>query len=119
MNPKEADKAANFNYDTARKWKQAYKLQQKRQMVQDEYFYVPRTEVTDDLPLFLIKVQNCVDQQFMIRLILFVYTSTEFEKKFVAKVNTPYLLETQCDFWGHNHQTLLLLSLLKSISKIV
>ncbi|KAG1534428.1 hypothetical protein G6F49_012498 [Rhizopus delemar] len=29
-----------------------------------------------------------------------MFTSKEFEKKFVPKVNAPYLLETSCEFWA-------------------
>lgn len=81
--------------------------------------YVP-TEVSNDRPPILIEIQNRVDQAFMIRLIQYctraferfkvlpvvlvfvvkMFSSKEFEKKFVPKVNTPYLLETSCEFWA-------------------
>ncbi|KAG1277496.1 hypothetical protein G6F66_012278 [Rhizopus arrhizus] len=84
-----------------------------------DVLYVP-TEVSDDQPPILIEIQNSVDQAFMIRLIqyctrvyerfqvlpvvlVFVvvkFSSKEFEKKFLPKVNTPYLLETSCEFWA-------------------
>jgi hypothetical protein len=72
--------------------------------------YIPKTEVTDDLPPILIEVQNRVDQPFMTRLIhyctlvyeryeilpvvlVFVvkkFSHTAFEKRFVPKVKAPY-----------------------------
>ncbi|KAG0862805.1 hypothetical protein G6F16_012265 [Rhizopus arrhizus] len=84
-----------------------------------DVLYVP-TEVNNDQPPILIEIQNSVDQAFMIRLIqyctrvyerfqvlpvvlVFVvvkFSSKEFEKKFLPKVNTPYLLETSCEFWA-------------------
>ncbi|KAI8637098.1 hypothetical protein BD408DRAFT_486451 [Parasitella parasitica] len=84
-----------------------------------DVLYVP-AEVNNDQPPILIEIQNSVDQAFMIRLIqyctrvyerfqvlpvvlVFVvvkFSSKEFEQKFVPKVNTPYLLETACEFWA-------------------
>lgn len=85
-----------------------------------DVLYVPRNEVTRDLPPVLIEVQNQVDQRFMLRLInycanvydryevlpvvlVFVvekFSNTIFEESFVEKANAPYILETQCEHWA-------------------
>ncbi|KAI8637001.1 hypothetical protein BD408DRAFT_354547 [Parasitella parasitica] len=82
--------------------------------------YIPRNEVTRDLPPILVEVQNHVDQRFMLRLInycanvydryevlpvvlVFVvekFSNTIFEESFVEKASAPYILETQCEHWA-------------------
>jgi hypothetical protein len=85
-----------------------------------DILYIPRDEVTHDLPPILVEVQNHVDQRFMLRLInycanvydryevlpvvlVFVvekFSNTTFEESFVEKANAPYILETQCAHWA-------------------
>ncbi|KAG1442953.1 hypothetical protein G6F56_010852 [Rhizopus delemar] len=82
--------------------------------------YIPKNEVTHDLPPILVEVQHQVDQRFMLRLInycaniyeryevlpvvlVFVvekFSNTILEKSFIAKESAPYILETQCEHWA-------------------
>ncbi|KAI8094281.1 hypothetical protein BDF21DRAFT_331095 [Thamnidium elegans] len=83
--------------------------------------YVPKNEVTDILPPppILIEIQNCVDQNFLSRLIRYCtyvcgrykvfpvvflvvvkcFSSIAFETEFVTD-NSAYLFETECKHWA-------------------